>query len=196
MTIAQRAAYFAAMYGDLFTVNADGYPIKSDKDRNTPPSATSCAAQADTAVFGPLPEPGSTTQDSFTALQDSIHALYTRIEEDPRLNALKSAWTDCMAAAGHPGYTEFAAGQGEVNRRAQALGGGKKGAQVEPAALSELRAFEISVATADYQCRREYDVALQTVSTELEEAFIEANRTELEQFRDALAAGTAHVSKG
>jgi hypothetical protein len=198
MTVPQRAAYFNALYGDMFSFDENGFPIKTKEGRNEQPPPTSCAGQADNSVFGTAAAADdATTQDSFSALQASIRALYAAVDEDPRLSAPRSAWTDCMATAGYSGYTDLGAGRDEVTRRSDALNGDSTASkQADPAALSELRAFEIAVATADYQCSRALNVAFQVVEAEVEQAFIDDNRAQLEQFRDALAAGTAHVDKG
>ena len=62
-------------------------------------------------------------------------------------------------------------------------------AAADPGALQELRAYEIAVATADLACRAEYDAVRNQVQTEVEESFIDEHRAELEQYRDAIAAG-------
>jgi hypothetical protein len=197
MTVPERSAYFLALYGSLITIDANGRPVKGKAGPAPPPGAESCAEKAEVAVFGAQPEADTTpSQDAFMALQDSINAVSDSVHSDPRMTTAMTAWTDCMEAKGHPGYASFDAGQDEVRTRADEVIGDKAISEVDPAALSELRAFEISVATDEYQCSIPYEAAHEAVQTELEQAFIDEHRAELEQLRDAIAAGTAGKGKG
>jgi hypothetical protein len=198
MTIPERSAYFQSLYGSLITIDANGRPVKPKQAGPAPPpGGESCAEKADVAVFGPRPEEDtSASRDAFVALEDSINALTESIHSDPRIIAAMTAWTDCMEAKGHPGYMSFNAGQDEVRARADTVIGDKANSEVDPAALSELRAFEIAVATDEYQCSLPYESVHDAVQTELENAFIDEHRAELEQFRDAIAARTAGKGKG
>jgi hypothetical protein len=198
MTVPERSAYFLALYGSLITIDANGRPVKPKQAGTAPPpGAESCAEKADVAVFGPRPEADtSASQDAYVDLQNSINALNDSIHSDPRLTAAMTAWTDCMEARGHPGYTSFDAGQDEVRTREDEVIGDKATSEVDPAVLTELRAFEITVATDEYQCSLPYESVHEAVQTEVEQAFIDEHRAELEQLRDAIAAGTAGKGKG
>jgi hypothetical protein len=50
------------------------------------------------------------------------------------------------------------------------------------------------VATADDACHHDYDAVHQAVTDEIENAFIDDHRDDLERYRDAIAAAT--VGKG
>ena len=194
MTVAERSAYYQALYGSLVTIDANGRPVKTPMPPGTAPAPgdESCMEKADLGVFGKRPDADTApSQDAYVDLQDSMNSLNDSIHGDPRMTAAMTAWTDCMEAKGHPNYTSFDAGQDEVRSRADAVIGDKAAAEVDPAALSELRAFEISVATDEYQCSLPYETVHDTVQTELENTFIDEHRAELEQYRDAIAAGTA-----
>jgi hypothetical protein len=197
MTVAERSAYYQALYGSLITIDANGHPVKGKEGPAPPPGEESCVEKANIAVFGAKPEADSSpSQDAFVALQDSINALNDSIHNDPRMTAAMTAWTACMEAKGHPGYTSFDAGQDEVRTRADEVIGDKAPSEVDPAALSELRAFEIATATDEYECSIPYETAHEAVQTEIENSFIAEHRPELEQYRDAIIAGTAGKAKG
>jgi hypothetical protein len=193
MTVPERSAYYQALYGSLITIDANGRPVKpKEAGPAPPPGDESCIEKANVAVFGQKPDADtSASQDAFAGLQDEMNSLNDSIHSDPRMTVAMTAWTDCMEAKGHPGYTSFDAGQDEVRTRADTVIGDKTASEVDPAALSELRTFEISVATDEYQCSIPYETVHDTVQTELENTFIEEHRAELEQYRDAIAAGTA-----
>jgi hypothetical protein len=193
MTIPERSAYFQALYGSMITVDENGRPVKKGGSGEAPaPGQESCAEKADIAVFGPRPEDDPRSEDSFVALRESFDVLNDSIHQDPREIAAMTAWTECMETKGHPGYTSFDAGPDEVKARADELfDGNLRSSDVDPEALSELRTFEIAVATDEYQCSIDYATVHEAVQTELEQIFIEEHRAELEQYRDAIAAGTA-----
>jgi len=194
MTPAERSAYYKALYGAATTVDDEGNPVRTKPAVDAAPAATSdfgCVAQASTDVYGSKEEvPESDNQ--FASLETSIGALYDSIERDQRVVDATTAWIGCMADAGHPGYTEKTDAPVDVGDKASTLRGDADDfSEVDQTALQELRAYEISVATADYTCGLAFDDVHHTVETELETTFIDQNRAELEQYRDALAAGTA-----
>ncbi len=196
MTVPELSAYFHALYGDMVSIDGNGRPTKSKQDAQPPaPGQESCTEKAKIAVFGPQPDADATSSDAFTSLQDAMDAVNDSIHSDPRMDAAMTAWSACMEAKGHPGYTTFTAGRDEVQARADQVVGANKLSEVDPAALSELRAFEVHVATDEYQCSLPYERAHEVVQTELEQAFIDEHRAELEQFRDALVA-SGKVGKG
>ena len=196
MTVPERAAYFHALYGDMVSIDGNGRPIKSkEKSPAPPPGQESCTEKAEIAVFGAKPDADAASSDAFSSLQDAMDALNDSIHGDPRMDAAMTAWSACMEAKGHPGYTTFTAGQDEVHTRGDQVIGDKKLSEVDPTALSELRAFEIRVATDEYQCSLAYESVHEVVQTEFEQAFIDQHRAELEQYRVALVA-SGKVGKG
>jgi hypothetical protein len=196
MTVPARAAYFHALYGDMVSIDSNGRPVKSKKDVQAPPPGhESCVEKAEIAVFGAKPDADAASSDAFTSLQDAMDAVNDAIHSDPRMDAAMTAWSACMEGKGHPGYTTFTAGQDEVQARADQVIGDHKLSEVDPAALSELRAFEIHVATDEYQCSLAYESVHEVVQTELEQAFIDQHRAELEQYRQVLVT-SGKVGKG
>jgi hypothetical protein len=194
MTIPQLRAYYKALYGDLITIDDNGQFVKRARTGPVPANANAdaCSVKASTAVYGSQAQTQTTQPpDPFTALEHSIGALSQSIDNDPRVIAATATWSGCMADAGHPGYKEKDDAATDVGNRADQLRGNAQDfSKVDPAALQTLRQYEISVAVADYSCGLAYDSVHQAVETELENTFIDENRAELEQYRDALAAGT------
>ena len=117
---------------------------------------------------------------------------------------------DCMADAGFPELTHPDDVRAEIARRHWELygldypsfqdeGPRRPGRDIPPpspdprggeltdaAALEELQEYEIGVAVADLDCRADYDSTVVEVRADVEQQFIEANRAELERYRDAL----------
>src|SRR5690606_12082556 len=100
----------------------------------------------------------------------------------------------CMADAGFPGYTDLNSPQTDVAERARAvMGTAFDPSLADPDELAELQRFEIAIATADNACRAGYGEIYQQVRYDIEVQFVEQHRTELEQYRDALAAQAAEA---
>lgn len=62
-------------------------------------------------------------------------------------------------------------------------------AALDPVEVQALRSFEIDVAVADHGCRADYDEIELQVRIEVEQAFLDANRAELERYRDRVGLG-------
>jgi hypothetical protein len=198
MSVPEKQAYYEALYGGSITVDETGDVVKRGPITDSPagPDTKSCSAQANAEVYGDGGQVAATSSDDdpFAALHEELSALYDRVENDPRVADARRAWSDCMAEAGHPGFADVYDASAEVNDRAIALmGEDMDQAAADPAALAELRAYEIEVATADLACRTDYDAVHQDVQTEVEQSFIDEHRAELEQYRDAIATGTVGV---
>jgi hypothetical protein len=126
---------------------------------------------------------------AFAPLLAQITAIDDQVAADPRMVAAKTAWSDCMAGAGFPGYTDLNAPQSEVATRARdVMGEAMDPRNADPQKLADLQRFEISIATADNRCREGYGDTYWQVRYELETRFVEQHRSELEQYRDAVAA--------
>jgi hypothetical protein len=194
MSVPEKQAYYQALYGDMIAIDENGAIDKRmpSAEAATEPETESCSAQASTEVYGEGTEVTRTDDgDPFAALNQEMSALYERVEGDQRVVDARTAWSSCMADAGYPGLVDIYDASAEVSDRATALmGESMDPAAADPAALEELRAYEIGVATADLDCRVDYDAVRQEVQTELEHAFIDEHRGELEQYRDAIAAGS------
>jgi hypothetical protein len=180
------------------------------------PDDRGCHGEARAAIDAEQGGGGAVDLSPFDALADEIAALWERIDRDPRVLRATEDWSACMADAGHPELDDLPDGQALVRERLRALapapqagtgtataggdgpaddlgddlnGTGSVAALAasDPAALDELRSLERSLAAAEHECRRPYDRIRWSVRDEHEHRFIEANRDELERYRDALA---------
>jgi hypothetical protein len=142
---------------------------------------------------------GEAQSSEFDALNGEMGALWDRVVNDPRVVAAKSGWTDCMADAGHPEASNpdnaaqlvidrFSSLYGVDPSQFKEVRAGMTSApqQPAPAVLAEVQSYERSLATADRRCKADYDDAVFTVQTEVENRFIEENRAELERYRDSM----------
>jgi hypothetical protein len=177
MDDATRDAYYAALYGDWPepTFDEDGEEVF---DRTVEPGG--CQNEAWQAVNGGQ-------DDVFRELEDDFNDLWERIEADPRLVEAEAAWSACMAERGF----EFSAMNeifDHLNQRMEEEvwnievevddEGMPTGPTYDEEGLEEVRAEEIAIATADYECAQETDrtEVQQEVQVEFEEAFIEEHR--------------------
>lgn len=200
---------FAAQYGyGVSTLGAGGLEVDDLDDPNEQIRANlSPEAQQDyqLALWGDpdADEPGchdrataevyGTGADSdqgfaeFADLFGELSELYQRIEDDPRMTAAHGRWADCMAQAGYPGLAVPQDAQQSVFERMSASFG-EDTAEAAPAALAEVRDYELALAPVDYGCQREHvDGPRAEVVQELEEQFVAEHRAELEAYRDWLA---------
>jgi hypothetical protein len=199
MSITEKRAYYHALYGDFVTIDDNGDLTKRPREEGTTPTTSgdkSCSQKADEAVFGVRDEPDPSADNPFSALEGELQAMSDRIRADQRLVDATTTWSDCMADAGYPGYSDIKDAIFAVDTRATELLGPDLEQTPDPQALTDLRAFEIAVATADFSCRGDYDAVRKTVTDQIQNAFINDHRAELERYRDAIAAGTANLGKG
>ena len=109
-----------------------------------------------------------------------------------------------MADAGHAGYTEVYGAANEANNKWAELNGWNSQGSGAVAASStavpagppadkvaEFTAYEIALATTDYDCKQSsnYAEVSEEVRIAAEEKFVEDHRAELEQYRDTLNGG-------
>lgn len=134
---------------------------------------------------------------AFLLIDDEVTALYEDILKDPKITALDTAWADCMADAGYPGFStqtdareSIYTAQDEMWADLEETGDGSD-AELDPGAEKELRELEIATALADLECKEEvdYDPTALEVQFAAEEQFIKDHKSEL----DALLA--AHADK-
>ncbi|GAA1567255.1 hypothetical protein GCM10009804_24820 [Kribbella hippodromi] len=139
----------------------------------------------------------------FDGLFKDIQALQKRIDSDQRVVDATSAWSDCLADAGHPGMKKIGDPRDEIQKKLDALTGtpapskGKPGAvltgppsfdKVDSAKLADLRKDEIALAVADQKCKAaKYDDAYKKVQYEQEQEFVNQNKAQLEAYRDEMA---------
>jgi hypothetical protein len=144
----------------------------------------------------------------FDSLFKDIDALRKRIDADQRVIDATSAWSDCLADAGHGGFKKVDEPRESISKKLQELSGGDKGSgtggpgkgepsmvvgppsldKVDAAKLGDLRKEEIELAKADQGCKKKtYDEAFKKAQYELEKEFVETNKAQLEQYRDSVS---------
>lgn len=161
-----------------------------------------CTGQAQAEVYG---DPDA-QQTQFQGLFDAMNQMYTDIEKDPRTKSAIDAWIGCMADAGHAGYTEIYGATNEANEKWGEINGWDSEASGAVASSSAstavpagppadevaaFTAYEIALATADFDCKQSSDYAkvADEVRIAAEEKFLTDHRAELEQYRDAMNGG-------
>jgi hypothetical protein len=162
-----------------------------------------CRGKAAQDVFG-KGDDRTNSFKKFDSLFKDIQALSQSIDADQRVVDATSAWSDCLADAGHPGFKKVSDPQEEVSKKLDALTGNKPPAasgkpgvtlggppsfdKVDSAKLAELRKFEIALAVDDQKCKAStYDQQYKKVQYELEQEFVNQHKAELEAYRDEMA---------
>jgi hypothetical protein len=202
-------AYWEALHGAAAAAEKWGEAVPADAA-----SRPGCRPTAQRAVYGDREK--KALPPDLDAFREEMNALWDRIDGDPRVRAAEQAWGDCMADAGYPELQHPDDARTEITRRLWALYGeelpewaveqrrGRRKdiplpgpaprptttespAEPAPDALAELREYELGVARADRGCRPDYEETLDEVQAEVEQAFIDANRAELERFREAVS---------
>lgn len=130
-------------------------------------------------------------------LSGALEDLEERLEADPRMVDANADWSACMADAGHDfesldevfeeisGRMDEVMGVDEMGFEAP-IGGDAEGVaeafsfDYDEAALSEVQAFELDVAKANFDCQIPLLETQVEVRNELEGEFVEANREQLE----------------
>ncbi|WP_427887360.1 hypothetical protein ACQHIV_30815 [Kribbella sp. GL6] len=160
-----------------------------------------CRGKAVKQVYGD--NKGAIDFKKFDSLFKDIQALQKRIDSDQRVLDATTAWTDCMADAGHSGYKKVSDPRDEVQQKLDTLTGNQPPAKggpaktitgppsfdkVDSAKLSDLRKLEIELAVADQKCKAKgYDDAYKKVQYEQEKEFVDQHKAELEAYRDEMA---------
>jgi hypothetical protein len=222
MSEAELAAYHEALFGSGGGMLATGPggqvvaaapvagtgPGPADGASSPPPTdgaaaSPGCFQQASAQVYG---EPEPVDMQEFSPLFEALSKLQSAVEDDPRMVPLVTGWSDCMADAGHPGFSKVEDARNSIMSQWAALngwdftptegGGGSvtvekadQDKELDPAKVAELRAAEIAVAVTDLGCRVNYQSAYEQVRTELEQQFVTEHKAELERYRDATSGG-------
>lgn len=192
-------AYDKALNGDLATAGKGTIALPAD---GKAPADTGCRGKAAQQVYG-KGEDRMADFKKFDALFKDLEALRRRIETDQRVVDATSAWSDCLADAGHPGYAKPDEPRTKVTQKLDELTGDQTskpksgpnvviGApsldKVDAAKLADLRKFEIELATADQTCRAKVlDEPYRQAQHEHEKEFVQQHKAELEQYRDTMA---------
>jgi len=208
LSTAAQEEYDIALYGDFEAIEEQA----GEEGEVEVAEPGGCSNDAYEQVYGG--GDGEASEEQFSELFEEWDALYQRIENDPRMDTATQAWLGCMTDAGYADLEDIYGGQNEVSERqselygwddeegllpvpiegeaegegesAEATAAPTEPVEPEPAALEELRQFERDIAVADYTCRQEHDIdgVERDVRYEHEEQFIEANREQLEAYRD------------
>jgi hypothetical protein len=201
---AQRA-YFEALNGAATAASKWGEPIPEDADERP-----GCRPAAETQVYGNQEKVGPPPE--FDALREEMDTLESRVMNDGRVAAAEATWAECMAEIGYPEYDRPGDPEKDITERLWAVYGVElpeellsefdarrpKESRVpmpmprtdnEPdqLALEELQSEEIAIALADLSCRSDYEATVTAVRSEIEQAFIEDNRAQLERFRESIS---------
>jgi len=139
----------------------------------------------------------------FESLFKDIQALAKRIEADRRVVDATTAWSDCLADAGHAGFKKVDDPRAKVQQKLDELTGNQSPSKANPGKtmqgppsfdkvdatkLADLRKFEIGLAVADQKCKASvYDDAYKKAQYELEKEFVGQHKAELESYRDEMA---------
>ena len=180
--------------GNVIAVPADGKDAKAPTDMG-------CRGKAVEQVYGKRTDKADDFS-KYESLFKDIEALNKRIEADQRVVDATTAWSDCLADAGHAGFKKPEEARNKVSQKLDELTGNtakpKAGQnmvvgppsfdKVDAQKLADLRKFEIDLAKADQTCKAKgYEAAYKEVQYQLEKEFVTANKTQLEAYRDAMA---------
>src|SRR5699024_6994354 len=113
-------------------------------------------------------------------LNEKLSELQWQIQFDDRLTDVTNEWTACMRDRGIPNLTEIGDAQVAVltrwNELAQVIEG-QDPRSMEPDDLADMQKFEITVATADHECRAEhYQETFDKVVHEHEADFVDQHK--------------------
>lgn len=185
MSDSEREAYYAALYGEQVYDEDDESTWEYDWTQG------GCQGMAQHEVYGDEDARLSEAwQDpAYQALQEEMNTIYQNLETHPLVLTAVETWVQCMADAGYPGMVAVYDAQNEIYDELWELMP-EDGSAPPAAALAELKAKELAVALADFDCAElaDHDQAYRDAQYELESEFVEAHRAELEAW--AAAYGT------
>lgn len=181
MSETERTAYYEALYG-VQTEYVEG--------EEPPPydwTTAGCQGKAQHEVYDEVN--GAWEMPEFSDLQEQINTLYEQVQGDPVLTELQASWASCMADAGYE-YESQMAVYDDLNERMngvyEQMG---DGSDVDTALVDEIAAYEVKVATADFDCRKElgFERKQLEVQIKVEQAFVDEHKAELDAWVEAAA---------
>ncbi|GAA1564638.1 hypothetical protein GCM10009789_17650 [Kribbella sancticallisti] len=198
-----KKAYDKALNGPHATGDGNVVAVPADGKGNNEVTDMGCRGKAAEEVFGK----GENKLDDFKKFESlfkDLEALRKRIDADQRVVDATSAWADCLADAGHAGFKKVAEPRDKIGKKLEELTGAGKGKgnpggpavitgppsfdKVDAQKLADLRKEEIELAKADQGCKSKvYDEPYKKAQYEQEKEFVTANKTQLEQYRDAVS---------
>jgi hypothetical protein len=199
-----KKAYDKALNGDLGGANGV-IAVPMDGKGGKKPD-TGCRGKAAESVYG-KGDDKAFDLSKYDSLFKDIDALRKRIDSDQRVVDATAAWSDCLADAGHTGFKKVDEPRQKVSDKLDVLQGKKPSSESTPGPgksatltgppsfdkvdqqkLADLRKFEIELAKADQGCKKKvYDEPFKKAQYELEKEFVDANKTQLEQYRDSVS---------
>ncbi len=175
-------------------------------DASGRPQDPGCRGKAFTEAYG---DPSKNQDDfkKYDALFKDLEALNKRVNNDQRVIDATKGWSDCLADAGHSGFTKIEDARSSIQKKLDELTGQKPEGpgkaddgpsvtiggppsfdKVDAAKLGELRKAETELAVADQKCKaKAYDAQFKTVQYEQEKEFVAQHKAELEAYRDGMA---------
>ena len=195
MTDVERDAYYAALYGEQPDIGFEDLAEESPGETVASFEPTGCQSTAYEGAFD-----HGAAQEFYEQFGPLMEDLYGGLDSDPRIVALESEWSSCMAEKGYD-FVDRSDVEVFLLRRLEEVGAitdleidpegmgfGYGGAEIEPggsveAAVNEIASEEIAIAKDSLGCSGDRDEVFQEVYGDAEQRFIEEHLTELEQFR-------------
>lgn len=182
MSESEQTAYYEALYGDMASMEYDEDAEMPEYD----PSTAGCQGAAQEEVYGD--QNALYESEEMVAFNEATTQLYEDVAADPRLQEVDTAWSECMAEAGFTGYATPQEAMDDMMERSNALweDGSAEGPSEE--AQQEVQDLERDTAVADFACKEDvgYEKVQLDVQRELEAAFVEEHRAEMEVVRDLM----------
>ena len=115
---------------------------------------------------------------------DEASAFRTTALTDPKIVAILDDWSACMSDAGYPGQPHKG-WTGDMDAKIQAFMDEHRDATASDPAVTALKAQEITIALADWDCADKVDLDTRTFDalTDLEKDFIAEHQGELDEAR-------------
>jgi hypothetical protein len=195
MSESEAEAYFLALHGNQEFSEDPEVEVEYDWEQN------GCQGKAQHEVY----EVGR-DDPAIASLEEEMNGLWERTQQDPRITEVTTAWIDCMGDAGFTGLATVDDAQMQISDKSNAVYeeaypsdmGEEMPTEEDFAAieagiqekLAEITDEEIATAVADFECREEtgFDDAMQEVSRELEQEFVDTHKEELEAWVEAVTA--------
>lgn len=176
----EQTAFYEALYG----------PGPSEEDMSEDGSyeysweTGGCQGWADHEINGDDP----LQSDEFADVMDAMNVFYESMAALPEMADLDAKWSECMDAAGFPGFATQTDAQNSIYEELNALWTEETGETgPDEAAMDAVHEKEVELALADLDCREETDYrdAAEKISWEAEEQFIADHKTELDAMKAA-----------
>jgi hypothetical protein len=135
----------------------------------------------------------------FEGLAEDLTLFEDGLGNHPDMVAARQRWSECMEAAGHPGFDNLDMPSNSLWERLLELQGWEGEGdlagefegdlpEVDDDDLRELQDYEVAVAGADFTCREAHiDDVADDVRDELEAEFVDEHREELDRYREFIS---------